>query len=265
MEEKNNTVTGSLRRPRIGLTLMLDTPTLDIHLPRFGMNEAYFTSIRRAGGIPIPLVPGDVEEMALYVSGHGIAPAPYQLDGIVFSGGGDMDGKYFGEETSPLCRDLDPQRDEMEMRLLLTLRETGLPILALCRGFQVLNVAWGGTIHQDIATALPEALEHSYSKPHPRDYIAHGLSLAPQSRLAEIMGVEQCDVNSLHHQAINRLGDELIATGWAPDGIIEGFESSDPERFLFGLQCHPEDIPESRPLQRPFEALVKAAATYSGV
>lgn len=254
-----NIETTDQRRPRIGLTLMLDRPELDRHVPRYSMNRRYFTAIRRAGGIPIPLAPGEVSEMALYVSAPGEAAASYALDGLVLSGGGDMEGKYFGEETSPLATDLDPERDAMEMALLKTLRRTTLPILALCRGIQVVNVAWGGTLHQDISTALPGASQHSYTKTHPRDYLAHPVEIAPESQLARIMGVVNCEVNSLHHQAINRIGDELVATAWAPDGIIEGVESTEPGRFLIGLQCHPEDLPNHKPLQKPFAALIDAA------
>ena len=248
-----------LARPRIGLTLMCDSPKRDKHLPRYGMNTSYFAAVRRAGGVPVPLAPGDADEMELYVEG-----APLALDGILLPGGGDIHPTYFEEETHPKCGPPEQERDEMEMKLLALIRESRMPILALCRGIQVLNVAFGGSLIQDLGAQRPEADEHSFFKTHPRSYLAHAIDIEPASRLARILKTTSIKVNSLHHQAVDRLGAGLIATAWAPDGIIEALELADPsaERYLIGMQCHPEDIQEQEPMRWLFDSFIEAARRY---
>jgi putative glutamine amidotransferase len=253
-------------RPRIGVTLMVDEPELDRHLPRYGMNRSYFTAIRNAGGIPVPLAPGAVEELRLYFrdpAAPDVAP-PLELDGICFTGGGDLDPSYFGQERHPLCGAPDVERDRMEMALLDLIRPGRIPILAICRGIQVLNVVWGGTLIQDIASQMPTAAEHYFRAPSPRDHPAHEIRIASESRLARILRCTALTTNSIHHQAVEVLGDGLVATAWAPDGIIEALEAADPkdDRYLIAVQFHPEDLQALAPIGRLFASLVAAAREY---
>ncbi|MCK4305504.1 MAG: gamma-glutamyl-gamma-aminobutyrate hydrolase family protein [Candidatus Eisenbacteria sp.] len=270
------------QRPRIGITLMLDCPEQDTHLPRYGMNRTYFESVRRAGGIPVPLAPGCSEEMRLYLaereaSGQRVISPPLALDGLCLAGGGDLDPSYFGQEKHPNCGEPEPERDAMEMTLLSLARNAEIPILAICRGIQVLNAAWGGTLIQDIASECPAAGQHTFAKDHPRDYLAHEIRIQPGSGLHEILGATALRVNSLHHQAVDRLGEGLVATAWAPDGIIEGLEMSrsdhthgggeggpekGAERFLIAVQFHPEDLQQHEPMRGLFTGLVDAARRY---
>ncbi len=253
-------------RPRIGVTLMVDEPERDTHLPRYGMNRSYFDAIRRAGGVPVPLAPGAAEEMRLYFRDPD-APdvaTPLELDGVCLTGGGDLEPSCFGQERHALCGPPDAERDRMELSLLDLIRPTRLPVLAICRGIQVLNVARGGTLIQDIASQRPEAVEHYYTAPSPRDHPAHEIRIAPDSRLARILGCTRLTTNSIHHQAVDVLGDGLAATAWAPDGIIEALESSDPrdDRYLIAVQFHPEDLQALAPIRRLFASLVTAAHEY---
>ncbi len=262
---------GNPTRPRIGVTLMLDEAERDTHVPRYGMNRTYFTGIRAAGGVPIALLPGPPEEMQLFVgSAREAADDAHRrsspaLDGVCLTGGGDLDPSYFGQPRRPRCGPPDVERDAMEMTLLELAKDTGLPILAICRGMQVLNAAWGGTLIQDIASERPEAQEHFFSSPHPRDHLAHEIRIDPDSRLAGIVGCTHLMTNSIHHQAVDRLGEGLKATAWSPDGLIEAFEPADPDdpRYLLGVQFHPEDMLADVQMRRLFESLVEAASAYA--
>ena len=253
-------------RPRIGVTLMLDEPEKDAHLPRYGMNRTYFTAVRNAGGVPVALAPGAGEEMQLYFrdpAGPAAAP-PLELDGVILTGGGDLDPSYFGQDRHPQCGPADADRDRMEMGLLDLIRASRVPVLAICRGIQVLNVAAGGTLIQDIGSQRPGAVEHYFRAPSPRDHPAHEIRIAPHSRLARILGCTTLTTNSIHHQAVDLLGDGLVASAWAPDGIIEALEAADPqdERYLIAVQFHPEDLQALAPIRRLFASLVKAAHSY---
>jgi len=273
-------------RPAIGLTLMLDLAHHGEHVARYSMNQTFFSSIRRAGGTPVPLAPGDPQEMARYLPGGAdVVEGRGFLDGLCLTAGGDLDPRLFGQPRKPGCEEPDRERDEMEIALLARVRGSGLPILALCRGIQVLNAAWGGTLIQDIARELPDALDHSHHEGRPRETLVHEIRLSPGCLLHGIFDTDQRPVNSLHHQAIDRLAPGLVATAWAPDGIIEAVElepgagaaeNSDsasarprPEegggvarRFLLGVQFHPEDLPDDPGMQRIFSTFVDAARAY---
>lgn len=256
-------------RPRIGLTLMTDEPQHDNHLPRYGMNRVFFEAIRRAGGVPIPLVPGPPEEMDLYGAPDATGEGASFLDGLCLTAGGDPDPSFFGQQPIPQGLDIDLERDRSELHLLELVRECDLPILGVCRGIQMMNIACGGDLIQDIATGRPAALKHDYFPPSPRDYLAHEIRIAEKSLLRELLGAETMDVNSLHHQALDRVAEGWIATAWAPDGIVEAIEP-DPARgdasrrqpFLLGVQFHPEDLQALAPMRRIFAALVDAARQY---
>jgi len=183
------------------------------------------------------------------------------LDGMVLSGRGDILPASFGEEDSGLLRFVDERRDRSELALARWALAEGLPLLAICRGIQVLNVVAGGTLTQDIPTQVPDALTHSTVTGRPMDIVAHTVEVAAGSRLATLVGAGELGVNSAHHQAVKAVGERLIVTARAPDTIIEGLEPPG-HPFCVGVQWHPEAMVEGHPvMRRLFEGLVEAART----
>jgi putative glutamine amidotransferase len=169
-----------------------------------------------------------------------------------------MDPARFGQAPHATLYDVAPSRDTLETSVLNLSLARGVPVLAVCRGVQVLNVALGGTLHQDVATEPGTQIPHSQKEP--RDQPTHKVKITPDSRLAETLGTDEIEVNSMHHQAIHRLGRGLTAVAWAPDQLVEGAEISDPARFVLGVQWHPEElVGHSEPARRLFSALVAAA------
>jgi putative glutamine amidotransferase len=210
--------------------------------------DRYVASVAAAGAIPVLLPPGD-----------GIDQAAGRLDGLVLSGGGDIDPARYGAARDPHCGPAQDRRDRAELALARAALEAGLPVLGICRGLQVLNVALGGTLHQH----LPDRTGTDEHSPVPGGYGTHPVQVAPATRLAGILGrTDLTDhlpvtVPTHHHQAIDRLGAGLTATAWTADGTIEAAELA-PARhpFAVAVQWHPE-VGEDRAL---FRALVAAAA-----
>ncbi|MGQ9667616.1 MAG: gamma-glutamyl-gamma-aminobutyrate hydrolase family protein [Anaerolineae bacterium] len=221
--------------------------------PAMGAQKTYIEALVRAGAVPI-LIPlgmqeGAVEELAA------------RLDGLLLAGGEDVDPQFYGAAPHPTMKHTDPLRDAVEIALTRWMMERDRPVLAICRGHQLLNVALGGTLIQDVPSELPLACEHARFFPaHPLDEIAHEVNLAPASRLFALFGQEKLGVNSRHHQAVKELGDGLVATAWAPDGVIEGMELPG-RRFVIGVQWHPENLLDAMPIMRRlFEAFTAEAA-----
>jgi putative glutamine amidotransferase len=248
-------------RARIGLTLMTDTAIKDDHVPRYGMNRTYFTAIRAAGGVPVPLAPGDADEMRLFFAPDP-PPPEFRLDGLCLAGGGDLDPAFYRQLKRAGCGAPDCERDAMEIELLSLVRRTDVPVFAICRGIQVLNAAWGGTLIQDIERERPRAARHHHVPGTPRDLLAHSIRVAPGSRLRAILGEESVLVNSLHHQSVDEIAPGLAVTATAPDGIVEALEAGDPGRFLLAVQFHPEDLQAHASMRRLFEAFVEAARRH---
>lgn len=185
-------------------------------------------------------------------------------DGLLLTGGGDVDPALYGEAAHPTYDAAEPGRDAFEIELIARAVQADLPILGICRGLQVLNVARGGTLIQDIPSTVHEALEHRFAAPpHPSYLLAHTVSLSMDSRLAQALGERAhsvVEVNSRHHQAIGRLGEGLVVTGVAQDGVIEAVE--DPNRrFLIGVQWHPENFWRTGDFLPLFSAFVRACAS----
>jgi putative glutamine amidotransferase len=236
------------RRPVIGVT----TQTLHaIHgipegLPAsWVMNQRYFRAIMAVGGVPwmIPLIDDDPATLREIYS---------HLDGLLIPGGVDMDPRTYGEAATPLCGVLDPARDATELQLTQWAIADGLPVLGLCRGAQVINVAMGGSLYQDIAAEVPGADPHDFypTKGFDRTHLAHPVDLAPGTRLRDAFGSPTAPVNSMHHQSVKRLGDGLVVAAVAPDGVIEAVEGVRPDAFLVGVQWHPEVFEGSAPAVR---------------
>jgi putative glutamine amidotransferase len=208
--------------------------------PSWVMNQRYYEACAQAGAAPfmVPLLDQDAETLrALYEA----------LDGVFLAGGVDVDPASYGEERDELCGRTDLSRDRVELAFAKWALQDGKPLLGVCRGMQVVNVALGGTLVQDCGEQLSGGVKHDYfpGQGFARDYLAHEVSVAAGSRLRDALGADTVRVNSMHHQGVLRLGDGLRATAWAPDGLIEAVEAQDEGQFLVAVQWHPEVLIDS--------------------
>lgn len=236
-----------MKTPLIGLS----TERLIIHDPivSVGAKEAYARAILKAGGIPL-LIPIGLSLAQLRELFH-------RLDGILLVGGGDLDPALFNGEAHPRVYDVDAARDEMEIELVQLAARHQKPLLGICRGAQVINVALGGTLYTDIADQLKGALKHDYFPGYPRETLAHKVKIMDRTRLEEIIGEDEIQVNSLHHQGLARIGEELRVSAWSPDGLAEAVELLG-HRFLIGVQWHPEWLTHHPRHFALFEAFTQA-------
>jgi putative glutamine amidotransferase len=187
-----------------------------------------------------------------------------EIDGLLLTGGGDIDPVLYGDERHPTVEDAEPGRDEFEIDLARRAMGADVPLLAICRGAQVLNVAAGGTLVQDIATALESTLAHSIVEPKSAE--AHAVHVTPGSCLEKALGISvdrahTCRVNSRHHQSIGRVGSGLTTSATAPDGVIEAIEKPDSE-FCVGVQWHPENFWRTGEFMPLFDTFVRAAREH---
>jgi len=239
----------SRRAPLIGVSTSI---SVGASPERAYVNSAYLHAVQQAGGVPVALPP--------QLSSASMRQLAGDLHGLLLTGGGDMDPALFGEAPHATLYDVAPSRDTLETSVLHVALDRGLPVLAVCRGLQVLNVALGGSLYQDVGTDPGTQTPHNQKEP--RDQPTHKVKLTPGCRLAATLGTDELEVNSMHHQAIKRLGRGLTAVAWAPDQIVEGAEIDDPSRFVLGVQWHPEElVGHSEPARRLFAALVAAART----
>lgn len=241
-------------RPLIGLTTRnIISPKYNI--PMVASPKSYSEALLKAGALPvlIPLNTPEEEFEALLE----------RIDGIIFTGGGDIETARYQGETHEKVGDVDQERDQIELSLVHKVVEIEMPFLGICRGFQVINVAYGGTLYSHISDQLDNSLEHSCFPDFPWDHIAHEVEVEGGSKLAEILGKTSVEVNSLHHQGAKEIGEGLVVTAKAPDGLVEGLELPD---YPFGVavQWHPEWMPDSVPMQRIFNAFLNAARGYRG-
>lgn len=200
--------------------------------PLYGNNLSYVRAVQRAGGA-VFLIPPHLDSEAL----EAICS---RLDGLLLSGGCDIDPARYGEEQIAACQQPEPERDELELALAAWALDAAVPILGICRGMQLLNVACGGTLYQDLETQQPEAARHDQAAIG-RTFRAHGIQFQRQSRLSEILGDPPYDVNSLHHQAVAQPGERVEIVGWSPDGVAEAIEV-DGHPFALAVQFHPEEL-----------------------
>ena len=223
--------------PILGVTLGRDSSPRPP--ARYRLNAAYLEAITGAGAQPVLLPPlGDGSRLL------------GTIDGLVLTGGADVDPALYGEDMHPLT-EAERGRDDFELPLVRAALEQGLPVLAICRGHQVVNVALGGTLLQHV-----DREEHRGDSRDGRREIRHPrVRLDPHSHLAELLGTTEIATNSLHHQAVNTLAPGLRATGWSEDGLIEALENADGS--LLSLQCHPEELVTTEPwARRLFAAFV---------
>jgi putative glutamine amidotransferase len=243
------------RRPVIGIATQTLPAVPGERQACWLMGRSYIEELRKVGAIPwlIPLVPHDPDTLREIFD---------RLDGVFVTGGVDVDPSRYGEPKTSLCGTTDPDRDAVEIALLHHAFSRDLPVFAVCRGIQILNVACGGTLYQDVTAQVPAAIKHDYF-PTPaqpsRKFLAHDVSVKSGSRLAHILREAVVPVNSMHHQAIKDLAPNLAPTAVAPDGIIEGVEAADG-RFLVAVQWHPEELTETQPeMARLFSTFAEAA------
>jgi putative glutamine amidotransferase len=233
--------------PLIGVSTSI---TVGTSPERAYVNSTYLNAIQQAGGVPLPLPP--------QLSSRSWKRLAAGLDGLLLTGGGDIDPALFGEAPQPTLYDVAPIRDTFEANAARWAVEHRLPLLCICRGVQVLNVALGGSLYQDVGTDPGTTLPHSQKEP--RDQPTHKVRIAPGSRLAEVVGADEVEVNSMHHQALKSLGRGLAAVAWAPDQLVEGVEMPEQPGFVLGVQWHPEElIGHSEAARRLFAALVTHA------
>jgi putative glutamine amidotransferase len=231
-------------RPRIGIT----TRTIvDDDRSLTGSSVEYAQAIAHAGGMPLQL-PGRLELDEIEVL--------EAVDGLVLTGGGDVDPLLYGEEPSRKVGGMDHARDEWELELTQLAVVEALPLLAICRGCQILNVAQGGTLIQDLGEVTP--LNHLVLSP--RDALSHEVLIEPGSQLAEIVWSEDLGVNSIHHQAVSSLGNGLEVGARSVDGIIESIELDDAPAL--GVQWHPEHLGGRRRHEQLFSWLVDQASRH---
>lgn len=205
----------------------------------------YTEALRRAGAVVV-VIPPQPENAADLVA---------SLDGILLAGGDDCDPSVYGEESHPSCETMDPRRQENELALARTARERGIPTLGICLGLQMMNVAGGGTLIQDIASSVDTEIDHASE---PDDRHRHDVLVETGTKLAGVVGAGEHRVNSSHHQAIGHVAPGLRVTALAPDGIVEGLE--DPALpFYVGVQWHPEDMTGEQDATTLFGAFVEAA------
>jgi len=245
--------------PIIGLsTSELRAPERVRHDPRseppayeIALGLTYPEAIRRAGAVPVVIPPMD---------GDGIEPLLDGLCGLCLSGGPDLHPSVYGAEPHPALGPTEPHLDQFEIALLRAAEARELPVLAICRGLQVLNVARGGTLLQDLPTQKPSDIEHR--QPYGGATPTHEVTLEASSLTASCLGIRATKVNSFHHQAVDRLGTGLRAVGWAADGVIEAIEATDAA-FSVAVQWHAESMVNSPEQARLLAAFTQAATAYA--
>ena len=199
------------------------------------LNSAYVTALESAGLVPVIVPPLASESAAAAILSR--------VDGVVLTGGEDVEPSLYGQPRIPECGKSNPARDHTEIALVRAARNMSKPILAICRGPQLLNVALGGTLFQDIPSEIPDALDHNPKGD--RGIRTHQVIVEPGSRIAQAVRATSLTVNSFHHQSIRDVAPGLRVTATAPDGVIEGVESADDDWWVMAIQWHPEEMNDS--------------------
>ena len=236
-------------KPLIGITTYHSTNNFG--QPLILLQQSYVKAILQAGGVPV-LIPS-------LIADDGWDAVYDRLDGILFSGGGDIGLEHAPGDPHPRIDDVDPERDSVELKMLNTAASDGKPFLGICRGCQVMNVALGGTLYTHIPDQLPGALDHSYPG-NMRRALVHQVKIEEGTHVAELFGEPIIQVNSLHHQGLKDIAPSLRVAGYAPDGLVEAIEL--PEHpFGLAVQWHPEWLTDQEGTRNLFAKFVNAAGT----
>jgi putative glutamine amidotransferase len=242
--------------PVIGILTRQDTSMAWTGYRLYGQGAVYCQAVALAGGAPvlIPLELGESAWRSIYE----------RLDGLLLPGGGDVDPAHYGEVPHKKLGKVNDALDEAELVLTRWALDDDMPLLGICRGIQLINVAAGGSLHQDLPSQVPGALRHRFSSPeYPRDHRAHPVHIQPSSRLAGALDAVDLAVNSRHHQAVKDVAQAFVVAAQAPDGVVEGIEKP-RARFCIGVQWHPENLAASDPqMLALFETFVRAAQQHS--
>ena len=237
-------------RPRIGITMRLELTS-----NRFYLARDYSEAVEAAGGLPVhlPLIPNQ-EYLTAVMAG---------LDGLLLPGSdSDVEPARYGQEPHQHLGHVVPEKDQTDLMALAEAERLAAPVFAICFGIQSLNVFRGGTLIQDIPSQIPNAIKHEQGPP--RDRHSHRVRILDGSLLRQLAATESAPVNSHHHQAIESLGRELVATAWASDGLVEAVEDPRDDRFVLGVQWHPELAWERDPLsQALFSRFVEEARRFA--
>jgi putative glutamine amidotransferase len=234
-------------KPLIGITTNQST---NIHgQPTIMLMQSYVNAVIKAGGVPV-LIPSLIAE-------DGWDAAYSRLDGILFSGGGDISLDFFSGDPHPRINDVDLQRDSVELKLIQAAAADGKPFLGICRGCQMVNVAFGGTLYTHLPDQFPGALDHDYPG-NKRTVLVHEVKIEEGTRIAEIYGEPIIKVNSLHHQGLKDIAPALRVTGHAPDGLVEAVELPD-HPFGLAVQWHPEWLTDQETTRNLFRKFVEAS------
>ena len=227
---------------------------LELETDRFYIARHYSEAVEAAGGAPV--------HISLIPQRDYISAVVNELDGVLLPGSdSDIDPLRYGAEPQPNLGSVHPVKDETDLLVLEEVEKRGLPLFAICFGMQALNVFRGGTLIQDIASQIPNAIKHQQGTP--RDRPSHVVNVSGKSLLASLAEGERVLVNSHHHQAIEKVGRDLIATAWTSDGLIEAVEDSRPDRFALGVQWHPElGWKNDRLSQALFDRFIAATNEY---
>jgi len=217
-------------KPKILIPLALsDEPK---ESPRYFARTAYASSIERAGGIPLFISRPSVED---------IVELAGLMDGLLLMGGVDPHPRLYGEEVLPACGQIDEERDRVELALCAIAISKRIPVLGLCRGLQIINIHFGGTLYQDLPSQFSSAVTHESHATLERKKLVHTVELVPDTILSGILGKSPMEVNSIHHQGIKKLGQGLRISAQSPDGLIEGIEHTKLP-FCVATQWHPEEF-----------------------
>jgi putative glutamine amidotransferase len=241
-------------KPIIGIPCAFQAPQDERGLGSSALPQSYLRALEMAGGVPmpIPITRKQGTLQALFA----------RMDGLLLAGGVDIDPAHYNEPPHPALGEIDAGRDWVELIVTPWALADGMPVLGICRGIQTLNVAAGGSLWQDIAAQVPDALRHPSYPGSPYSRLSHAVRLEPGSRLAQILGDLELEVNSLHHQAAKAVGEGLRVAARSPDGTIEGLEGQG-EAWVVGVQWHPEWLIDDDPRMRQlFEAFVVACEEY---
>ena len=217
--------------------------------PTIMLMQSYVNAVMQAGGVPV-LIPSLIAE-------DGWDAVYSRLDGILFSGGGDIGLEFSPGEPHPRIDDVDLARDSSDLKMVRAAASDGKPFLGICRGCQVVNVALGGTLYTHIPDQLPNAIDHTYPGTL-RTVLVHEVKIEEGTRAAEIFGEPIIKVNSLHHQGLKEIAPSLRIAGHAPDGLVEAIELS-PHPFGIAVQWHPEWLTDQEPARNLFQKFMEAA------
>jgi putative glutamine amidotransferase len=234
-------------KPLIGITTYQSSNSFG--QPTILLQQSYVRAVMGAGGVPV-LIPSMIAE-------DGWDVAYSRLDGILFSGGGDISLDFFRGDPHPRIDEVDLPRDSVELKMLQAAASDGKPFLGICRGCQVMNVALGGTLYTHLPDQLPNALDHSYPG-NMRKVLVHEVKIEEGTRVADIYGEPIIKVNSLHHQGLKDIAPALRVAGHAPDGLVEAVELPD-HPFGLGVQWHPEWLTDQETTRNLFRKFVESA------